>query len=135
LLAADPPDYRKHFIAFPVESDAIASMLEVAEQDRFWGIFVKDELAALVMLRGLDAGFEAPAFGVYVGKPWSDRGFAGLALAFAQSWCRLNDRAELMLTVHPENGRARRTYEREGFLFSGEYSPLGHRVYRKHLGR
>jgi RimJ/RimL family protein N-acetyltransferase len=133
LLSADPPSYRKHFEAFPEGTAGVAAMLAAATKDRYWGIADEAGLGALVMLRGLDAGFRAPAFGVYVGEKWSRRGVATLALAFAQAWCRLNGTPDIMLTVHPENRVAREIYEREGFRFSGELSPIGHRVYRKKL--
>lgn len=133
LLSADPPSYRTHFEGVPTDAAAIAAMLASAENDRFWGIVAEGELVALTMLRGFDAGFAAPAFGVYVGRRWSRRGLGTLALAFAQAWCRLNGVLEIMLTVHPGNDVARAIYERDGFRFSGELSAIGHRIYRKTL--
>jgi GNAT superfamily N-acetyltransferase len=130
LLATDPPAYRRHFEADPAE---IASRIDDAVADRYWGIFVGGTLAALVMLRGLDAGFSAPAFGVYVAQEQSGSGLAALGLAVAQTWCRANALPEIMLTVHPENDRARRMYEREGFVPDGARSTLGHLIYRKRL--
>ena len=133
LLTADASSYRKHFVGLPLEEDALAELLGGARRDRYWGIGDGDRLAALVMLRGLDAGFAAPAFGVYVGERWSRSGLATLALTFAEAWCRLNDVGEIMLTIHPENEVARGIYERAGLRFSGELSPIGHRIYRKTL--
>jgi RimJ/RimL family protein N-acetyltransferase len=136
LLTADPPEYRKHFHPFPTDAAGIAAMLAAAKEDHFWGIVAGGgQLVAVMMLRGFDAGFAAPAFGVYVGEAWSRRGLATLALAFAQAWCRLNGCPDIMLTVHPDNAPARDMYEREGFLFSGEHSAIGHRIYRKTLSR
>lgn len=133
LLSADPASYRAHFEGLPADAAALASVLGSAREDRYWGIAAGDELLALVMLRGLDAGFAAPAFGVYVGRQWSRRGLGTLALAFAQAWCRLNGVREIVLTVDPGNEVARDIYERDGFRFSGELSPIGHRIYRKAL--
>jgi RimJ/RimL family protein N-acetyltransferase len=134
LLSSDPEAYRRHFEGIPLDTAAIAAVLADARSDGYWGIESGGQLAALVLARGLDAGYAAPAFGVYVGERWSQRGLAALALEFVEVWARLNDRSELVLTVHPENAVARGMYERRGFLFSGELSPRGHRIYRKALG-
>lgn len=135
LLAADPPAYGRHFQPFPARVEDIVAVLGTAERDRFWGIFTDDGLAALVMLRGFEAGFDVPAFGVYVAQRHSTKGLGSLALGFAEAWCRLNGHRELMLTVDPDNGAARLLYEQKGFVHSGEQSPRGHLVYRKHLLR
>lgn len=133
LLTADPAEYRRYF-HFAPEVAAAESILTSAVEDRYWGISVEPrDLAALVMLRGIDEGFLAPAFGVYVAQAWSGRGLATLALRFAETWCRVNGCSEIMLTVHPDHAPARHMYERDGFRFSGEHSQLGYRIYRKSL--
>jgi RimJ/RimL family protein N-acetyltransferase len=134
LLTEDPSDYGKHFHPFAPEPEAIRQTLAAAVEDVYWGVWARgSELLAIVMLRGLDAGFRAPSFGVYVARAASGAGIAGFALAFAESWCRLTGREQLMLTVHPENDVARRLYEARGFRFAGEHSEGGHRIYRKPL--
>ena len=133
LLTSDSPRYRQHFEAFPGGRAEIETALAQADNDAFSGLFVDGELGALVMLRGLDAGFIAPAFGVYVAERHAGRGLGTLALAFAETWCKLDGRAEMMLTVHPEHAAARRLYEDQGFTASGEHSEIGHVVYRKRL--
>lgn len=133
LLSADRPAYREHFQGLRADEAELAATIAGAVRDCYWGILVDGQLATLVMLRGLDAGYIAPAFGVYVGERWSGHGLASLALAFAESWCRLAGCPELMLTVHADNEAARRLYEREGFRFAGEHSPRGQRIYRKSL--
>jgi RimJ/RimL family protein N-acetyltransferase len=134
LLIADPPEYRQHFEPFSGNVSELASRFRDAGDDRYWGVFADGgELLALVMLRGLDAGFVAPAFGIYVAERHAGSGIGTLALAFAETWCRLNELTEIMLTVHPENAAARRMYERRGFDATGEQSALGHLIYRKRL--
>lgn len=135
LLTGDSPRYRQHFEAFPDGQSEIDTALAQSDKDAFLGIFLEGELGALVMLRGLDAGFAAPAFGVYVAERHAGRGLGTLALACAEAWCKLDGRAEIMLTVHPENAAARRLYEEQGFVASGERSEIGHLVYRKRLRR
>ena len=134
LLRADPPEYRQHFEPFSGNVGELASRLRDANEDRYWGVFADGaELVALVMLRGLDAGFDAPAFGIYVAERHARSGIGTLALAFAETWCRLNGRTEIMLTVHPENTVARRMYQRRGFEATGEQSNLGHLIYKKRM--
>lgn len=133
LLAVDPPDYRRHFQPFSTDPTEIASEIGRAERDRYWGLFTDGALAGLLMLRGLDAGYVVPAFGVYVAHDLSGKGLGTVALAFAQAWCRLNGCPEIMLTVHPDNAGARRMYERDGFVADGERSGVGHLIYRKRL--
>jgi RimJ/RimL family protein N-acetyltransferase len=133
LLSNDPPEYSSHFAPFARDAESLTRMLAAATRDRYWGIHSGTELAGLVMLRGLDQGFETPAFGVYIAKAFAGRGLGSLALQFTEQWCRENDCRELMLTVHPENAAARRIYERAGFLFAGEHSSLGLRILRKTL--
>jgi RimJ/RimL family protein N-acetyltransferase len=133
LLSADPREYAAGFDPFPADAAVIAAELATADRDRYWAIMRDGELAAFVMLRGLDAGFSAPAFGVYVAMSWSGRGLGRLALAYAEAWSRANGLAELMLTVEDANHRARVLYESSGFRFEGEHSPRGHLIYRKQL--
>jgi RimJ/RimL family protein N-acetyltransferase len=133
LVTDDPAPYRCYFEPFPGGLADVEAALERAHKDGYWGVFVGDDLAALVMLRGLDAGFAAPAFGVYVAERHAGQGLATAALAFAEAWCRLNNYAEVMLTVHAEHERARRLYEAQAFVASGERSAIGHLVYRKRL--
>lgn len=132
-MTDDPADYRRFFEPFPGGKKDIDAALERAVKDSYWGFYVDDQLSALVMLRGLDAGFAAPAFGIYVAERYAHRGIATAALALAEAWCRLNDLDELMLTVHPEHSQALRLYEAEGYSAAGEQSAIGHLVYRKRL--
>lgn len=134
LLTGDPPGYGEHFHPFAPEPESVRRALAGAVEDRYWGIRTDaDELLGILMLRGLDAGYSAPSFGVYVAQAASGAGIGSFALAFAESWCRLNGRPELMLTVHPDNESALRLYEARGFRFAGEHSDIGHRIYRKPL--
>jgi RimJ/RimL family protein N-acetyltransferase len=133
LVSNDPPHYNRYFVPFPGGRADVDGALEHADKDSYWGIFVDDELAAFVMLRGLDAGFSVPAFGVYVAEQYANRGLATTALALAETWCRLNNCSAVMLTVHPEQMRARLLYEAKGFIATGERSAIGHLVYRKRL--
>ena len=85
------------------------------------------------MLRGLDEGYAAPAFGVYVAKSHAAKGIGTLALQFAMTWCRLNECPEIMLSVHPAQAAGVHIYQRFGFQFTGDSSSRGHHIYRRTL--
>lgn len=134
LLTADPSEYGRHFQPFAPDPEAVRAELAAAVNDVYWGIWAgADDLVGIVMLRGLDAGFQTPSFGVFVASRAAGSGIGTFALAFAEAWCRLNGRDEIMLTVHEDNVSARRLYEAKGYRFSGELSEAGHRIYRKPL--
>jgi GNAT superfamily N-acetyltransferase len=133
LLTEDDARYRAYFVGLDTAPPALARMIEDARRDRFWGIAIDGTLAGLIMLRGLDAGYDAPAFGVYVAQSWSRRGLGRLAMVYAEAWCRLEGCAELMLSVDADNVQARRIYEDEGFDATGEKTDRGHAIMRKRL--
>ena len=124
---------RSSFDGLPLDAGAIESELAAARRDRYWGIWDGAALKAVFFLRGLDAGYSAPAFGVAVAPDAQRRGLGRLALAFAETWSRWAGLAEIMLTVGAGNKRAIELYERQGFVFGGEQSAKGNLIYRKPL--
>ena len=133
LLTADAEDYQRYFAPFDTSAESLSGILAAARRDRYWGIVVDGKLVGLIMLRGFDEGYRVPAFGVFIAQAYSGKRLAKLALGYAEAWSRLSGCEAIMLSVHPDNVRARLAYERDGFQFTGEHSRLGHRVYRKAL--
>ena len=84
------------------------------------------------LIIGWGWGF-AVTFGVYIAGAAAGRGLSQLALQFAIAWCRIAGHGELMLTVHQDHAAAIHVYEKYGFVFSGQLSSRGHRIYRKPL--
>jgi RimJ/RimL family protein N-acetyltransferase len=115
MLTAACPAYAAHFHPFPFDENSIRTQLESARRDQFFSLRMNGELAGLFMLRGLDAGFARPAFGVFIAEKFSRRGLARLALAESESWCRAHNLPELMLTVDHGNTTAAEFYARAGF--------------------
>jgi len=132
-MDVDPEAYRRFFLAFDTDVPQIAAVLAAAKRDRYWGIRIGASLAGVFMLRGLDEGYPTPAFGVYIAGAAAGRGLSQLALQFAIAWCRIAGHGELMLTVHQDHAAAIHVYEKYGFVFSGQLSSRGHRIYRKPL--
>jgi RimJ/RimL family protein N-acetyltransferase len=123
----------RFFDGLPREPELLRSILSSAKADRYWAIRIDDTFAGLFMLRGFDAGFSAPSFGVVIKREFRGAGLGRLALQYAEVWCRLNKVKTLMLTVSPENRRALTLYESRGFVSCGEHSNKGNLVYRKQL--
>ncbi|MBL8155080.1 MAG: GNAT family N-acetyltransferase, partial [Anaerolineae bacterium] len=78
-----------------------------------------DALAGFFMLRGWDAGYDVPAYGVTIAQAYSGLGLARLSLDLSKTICRLRQVKRLMLKVHPENTVAKRLYEQAGFVQTG----------------
>jgi GNAT superfamily N-acetyltransferase len=117
------------FHPFPFEVSFVQKMLKDAKDDRYWGIWVGNELAAVFMLRGMDEGYEIPSYGVAVDSEFRGAGLLKLSLEFSISWCALNGKQRLMLKVHPENTIAKLTYEKFGFVQDRIEAASGNLVY------
>jgi RimJ/RimL family protein N-acetyltransferase len=123
----------RFFDGLPTEPELLRSILSSAKADRYWAIRIDDTFAGLFMLRGFDAGFSTPSFGVVIKREFRGAGLGRLALQYAEAWCRLNKIQTLMLTVSPENGRALALYESSGFVNGGDRSIKGNLIFRKQL--
>jgi ribosomal protein S18 acetylase RimI-like enzyme len=132
MLAGDDSDYGRYFSGLADDEKSLVEILKSARHDIYWGIWkAAGDLSAVFMLRGLDAGFSAPAFGVYVRAADSSKGLARLAMQHALCHCRLASIDEIMLTVDDDNVSAMALYEEMGFVRTGETSPKGQPVYRR----
>jgi len=133
-LFSEPGDDEGHFFdGLPKEPEALRSILSSAKADRYWAMRVEDTLVGLFMLRGFDAGYSVPSFGVMIKRGFRGAGLGRLALQYAEAWCRLKHVDTLMLTVSPENRRAIMLYAAWGFVSGFERSRKGNLIYRKRL--
>src|SRR5687768_5386845 len=96
LLRAQPPEYARFFYAFGNGEEEIARVLAARDRDVYSGMFWRGELAAVYMLRGWDAGYEVPSFGVLVDVKHRGRAFMRIALDVAKLTCRLSGATRLM---------------------------------------
>ena len=67
--------------------------------------------------------------GVTIAQAFSNLGLAKLSLDTSKSICRMRQVHRLMLKVHPDNQRAKRLYERSGFVQSGIDERNGNLIY------
>ena len=131
MLCSGSRAYQEYFIPFAFDEPTVSGLLANAVRDGYWGVWIDDELAGFFMLRGFDAGFAVPAYGVSIAESHAGKGLLKLTLQYALSWCKVNGIARIMLKVHPENAVARTTYEKFGFEFQGVDPKNMHRIYSR----
>ncbi len=133
LLAAGEKEYSQYFIPFEYDVSTIKKLLSEADENRYFGIFTGSELVGFYMLRGFDAGYQIPSYGVWISQKYSGKGLGKLTLQHAISFCKINGIKKLMLKVHPSNTHAKELYERSGFSQTGVDPKIGHLIYHKEL--
>ena len=129
-MAAEKPDYLVYFTAFR-DPDALYEQCQETHQDAFFTLIDDDKTVGFFCLRGLDAGFLRPSFGVYIASSMQGRGAARFALKAAQSWCKERGIAVMMLKVAPQNTRALAIYELDGFKAAGKCPDSGQTIMEK----
>ncbi|MGB8509357.1 MAG: GNAT family N-acetyltransferase [Pyrinomonadaceae bacterium] len=132
LLRAQPPEYARFFYAFGASEEEIAGILAGRKRDVYSGIFWRGQLAALFMLRGWDAGFEVPSFGVLVDEKHRGRAFMRISLDIAKLISRLSGAPRLMAKIHPDNVSPRGA-RRLGLVQTGVEAETGNVVYHIEL--
>jgi RimJ/RimL family protein N-acetyltransferase len=133
LLLKSSKEYSKHFIPFEFDLENVSTAIGKANKDMFYGIYVEKKLIGFYMLRGWDAGFEVPSYGVWIAENYSSKGISKLTLNHAISICRINLIKRLMLKVHPDNLVAKKIYENFGFVYQGIDERIGHLIYFKDI--
>ncbi|HEX8556624.1 MAG TPA: hypothetical protein VF668_00905 [Pyrinomonadaceae bacterium] len=132
LLRAQPPEYARFFYAFGSGEEEIARILAARVRDVYSGMFWRGELAAVFMLRGWDAGYDVPSFGVLVDARRRGRAFMRIALDVAKLTCRLSGATRLMAKIHPDNVSPRGA-RRLGFVQTGVEAKTGNVIYHMEL--
>lgn len=128
LLRAQPPEYVRFFYAFGFDEEEIARVLAAHTKDIYSGMFWRGELAAFFMLRGWDAGYEVPSFGVVVDVRHRGLAFMRIALDVAKLISRLAGAPRLMAKIHPDNVSPRGA-RRLGLVQTGFEAETGNVVY------
>lgn len=134
-LLSEKPKYLQYFTPFEFSVKSITHILDQAVKDKYFGIFVDNELAGFYMLRGLDQGYDTPSYGVWISSKYSNKGLSKLTLFHSFSFCRLNNIKSLMLKVHPENIIAKKLYESLGFVKTDTDNKNNNYIYHKTLSK
>lgn len=132
MLLAQPPDYARFFYAFDFSRDQVADLLSRRIRDVYSGMFWRGELVGIFMLRGWDAGYEVPSFGVFIAEKYRGGALMRISLDVAKLISRLAGARRLMATIHPDNVSPRGA-SRLGFTPSGPVTAAGNIVYHMDL--
>ena len=133
LILSAPKDYTKYFVPFSFEEDSIKKIISDAVNDKYFGIFINDDLAGFYMLRGFDQGYEVPSYGIWISDKYSGLGLLKLTLQHAITFCKLNGLKKIMLKVHPEHTIVKNIYENFGFKQQGFDEKNSNLIYYKSL--
>lgn len=118
LMSEETPQYLEGFTPFQSFND-FRSEVMAAQRDRYHCLLFEGAPAGFFMLRGLDAGFERPSYGVYVSSHSAGQGLGRYALDSALKICRDQAIDAIFLKVFPHNEAARKIYEDSGFEMIG----------------
>lgn len=129
LIASQPSGYLRFFYAFGSDEAAIAEILCARERDVYSGMFWEDRLVSIFMLRGWDAGFETPTFGVIVCADHRGREVGRVVMEAAKTISRLSGAKRIMAKIHPDNIATTRGGLREGFVPTSEVDASGNIIY------
>jgi hypothetical protein len=128
FLQGQPPEYLRFFYAFGSDEAEFRRLLEGRTRDLYAGVFWDGRLAALYFLRGWDAGYEVPAFGVLVGVEHRGGRFLQLTMDVAKLTCRQLGVPRYMCKIHPDNVSPRGA-GRLGLVQTGVEEGTGNVVY------
>lgn len=132
FMRAQPQKYMRFFYALGSDETAIAKILSACERDVYSGVFWRENLIGVFMLRGWDDGYETPSFGVVIDEKYRGGAFLGITLDVAKIICRLAGARRLMAKAHPDNA-TRRTVLRLGFHQAGVEESTGNVIYHLEL--
>ncbi|HEX8734984.1 MAG TPA: GNAT family N-acetyltransferase [Pyrinomonadaceae bacterium] len=132
FMRAQPPEYSRFFYAFGADAAAIAEILSAAQADVYAGVFWQENLVGIFMLRGWDAGYDVPSFGVLIDEKYRGGAFMRLTLDAAKLICRLSGAKRLMAKIHPENVSPRGA-SRLGLHQTGVEDATGNIIYHLEL--
>lgn len=125
MMRSETTEYTENFAPFCSHSQFALSIAN-AKKDIYACVTFDQELAGFFMLRGLDAGYTRPSFGIYVASNAANQGIASYALHQSIGMCRDRKIAKIFLKVAESNAVAMRLYERFGFVAIGICPDTGH---------
>lgn len=132
FVRSQSDEYLRFFYAFGADESAIAETLSASESDVYSGVFWQANLIGIFMLRGWDAGYEVPSFGVLIDEKYRGGAFMRLTLDAAKLICRLSGAKRLMAKIHPENVSPRGA-RRLGLHQTGVEEATGNIIYHLEL--
>lgn len=128
FMRSQSSEYLRFFYAFGADESAIAETLSACRRDVYTGIFWQAELIGVFMLRGWDAGYEIPSFGVLIDEKHRGNAFLHLSVDTAKLICRLSGLKQFMVKIHPDNV-ALANVHRMGFYRTGVEESTGNVIF------
>ncbi len=128
MLLTQPPEYARFFYAFGFEEEEIVKVLSLKIRDVYSGIFWREELIAIFMLKGWDEGYDIPSFGLFIAHKHRSVTLLHVAIDVAKLITRFSGGRRLMATIHPDNISIRGA-AKLGFVDSGKRTEAGNVVY------
>jgi len=113
------PEVTAIFHPFPLDAPNAHRICALQRKDRYFASFEDGAIVGFAMLRGWDEGFTTPSFGILVHHNHHGRGIGKALTDHAIALAREMKAPRIRLTVHRDNARAVRLYERAGFLAAG----------------
>ncbi|MEO6590018.1 MAG: hypothetical protein ABIP06_12015 [Pyrinomonadaceae bacterium] len=132
FLRSQTAEYLRFFYAFGSDENAVAEILSNNKKDVYSGVFWQDNLAGVFFLRGWDAGYEIPSFGVLIDEKYRGGAFMRLTLDTAKLISRLSGAKQLMAKIHPNNVSPRGA-SRLGLRQTGVEEKTGNIIYHLEL--
>lgn len=128
FLKSQSPEYMDFFYAIDSNESTVKEVLKSVVKDVYLGLFWQGKLVVLFMLRGWDAGYEVPSYGLVCDEKYRGKDLFGLTLDFAKAICRLSGVNRLMVKVHPDN-LALKNIRRKGFYDTGVEESTGNIIF------
>ena len=132
FLRSQSPEYLRFFYAFGSDESEIAEILSASVMDIYSGVFWQADLVGVFFLRGWDAGYDVPSFGVLIDEKYRGGAFMRLTLDTAKLICRLSGAKRLMAKIHPDNVSPRGA-RRLGLHQTGFEESTGNIIYHLEL--
>ncbi|MBA2620115.1 MAG: GNAT family N-acetyltransferase [Acidobacteria bacterium] len=124
FMRSQSSEYLRFFYAFGSDESEIAEVLSKCRMDIYSGVFWEAELVSVFMLRGWDAGYEIPSYGILTDEKYRGNALMSLTVETAKCICRLSEVKRLMAKYHPDNTAMSKLY-RHGFRQTGVEESTG----------
>lgn len=116
FLANAVPEVTRHFHPFDLDSETARRLTTYAGADRHYVAELAGEVVGLSMLRGWDAGYDVPSFGILVDRASTGRGVGTRLTLFTIDEARRLGCPRVRLSVYATNAVAYRLYRGLGFV-------------------
>jgi glycosyltransferase involved in cell wall biosynthesis len=109
--------FDKFFHPHPLTTEEAANLARYTGKDAYAVLVDGSRIIGYGMLRGWDAGYDIPSFGVAIDPTAQSRGHGRRLLEFLQQIARERGAKKIRLKVYPDNQRAVRFYREYGYEF------------------